>query len=91
MVSVIVRVAVKVGVLVGVAGCGMICIASIMALSALAGPNVMVIVPPAGAMLLNTSSTALFCAPAVLKTSKFVRTVEPLMETLKTLCPAAVQ
>jgi len=69
----------------------MIWIALTKALSALAGPNSMVMTPPVGEMLLNTLSTALFMAPAVAKISKFVRTVAPLIETLKTRLPAAVQ
>jgi hypothetical protein len=83
--------AVALGVGVGVDGWGMIWMASTMALSTLAGPNWMVMAPPEGAMLLNASSTAMSDPPAVLKISKLVRTVLPLMETLKTLSPAAVQ
>lgn len=90
-VAVLVGVDVDVLVKVGVTGMGMIWIASTLALSTLAGPKVMVMTPPEGAMLLKTSSMALLGPPAVVKMSKLVSTVAPLMETLKTLCPAAVQ
>jgi hypothetical protein len=86
-----VRVFVTVGVGVDVEGMGMIWMASTIALSALAGPNWIEMAPPEGAILLNTSSRAMFCPPAVLYISKLVRTVLPLIETLKTLSPAAVQ
>jgi hypothetical protein len=82
-------VTVKLGV--GEEGIEMTWIAVTRALSALAGPNSMVIFPPEGATLLKTSSRALFMAPVVAKISKLVRTLVPLIETLKTRLPAAVQ
>jgi hypothetical protein len=90
-VKVLVAVGEKVDVAVAVAGCGIIWIACTTALSALAGPKVMVMTPPEGAILLKTSSMALFCPPVVAKISKLVSTCVPFTETLKTLCPAAVQ
>lgn len=81
----------KVDVAVAVAGCGIICIAITTALSTLAGPKLIVITPPLGAILLNTSSIALFWPPVVVKISKLVSTCVPFTETLKILCPAAVQ
>ena len=60
-----VKVAVDVGVKVGVGGWGTIWMACTSALSTLAGPNSMVMVPPEGAILLKISVTALFCPPAV--------------------------
>ncbi len=80
-----------VGVAVGGDGMGTIWMASTIALSTLAGPNWIVMAPPEGAILLKTSSRARFGPPAVLYMSKLVRTVFPLMETLKTLSPAPVQ
>ena len=58
--TVFVRVAVEVAVFVGVAGIEIIWMAFTIALSVLAGPKVIVIVPPLGEMPLNTSSIALF-------------------------------
>ena len=87
LVAVKVRVAVEVKV--GVTGMGIIWIASTLALSTLAGPNWIVIDPPLGLMLLNTLSSAVL-APTSAKMSKLVSTCAPLMDTLKTLCPAAV-
>lgn len=85
------QVPVDVGVKVLEEGCGMIWIAATMALFTLAGPNWIVITPPDGAMLLNTSSRAMFAPPAAAKTSKLVRTVVPLIDTLKALSPEAVK
>ena len=91
LVAVKVRLFVGVGLKVGVGGSGMIWMASTLALSTPAGPNVIVMSPPEGAILWNTSSTALLAPPAEARMSKLVRTAFPLMETLKTRWPAAVQ
>src|SRR6266436_6187477 len=90
-VGVLVAVKVRVRVGVGLFGMGIIWIAAILALSALAGPSWMTIWPPApGWMLLKTLSSALL-APTSAKISRFVRTWLPLIEMLKTRWPSAVQ
>ena len=48
----------------------------------------MVMAPLAGAILLNTLSTAIFCPPAVAKISKFDKTAWPLIETFSIRWPA---
>ena len=88
-VKVKVGVFVFVGVKVGVGGIGIIWIASTLALSTLEGPSWIVIFPPEGLMLLKILSSAVL-APTSAKISKLVSTWVPLMETLKTRCPAAV-
>jgi len=83
-VGVLVTVKVLVGVLVGDEGWGTICRASTLAFwSGLpeAAANWMVILPPEGLMLLNTSSWAISSPPAVALMSKLVSTWVPLMET----------
>ena len=90
-VKVLVAVFEKVAVGVAVAGWGIICIEDTMALSTLAGPKVIVMAPPVGAILLNTLSTAMFSPPAVAKISKLVNSVVPLTDTLNSRSPAAVQ
>ena len=42
-------------------------------------------------ILSNTLSKARFCPPVAAKTSRLVMTWAPLIEALKTRCPAAVQ
>ena len=86
-----VEAAVLVLVGVGVAGCGIICIAQTFALSVAAGPKSIVILPPDGAMLLNTLSMAVFAPPAAVSMSKFAITCAPFMDMLKLLEPAAVK
>src|SRR6266478_2152547 len=90
-VGVLVAVKVRVRVGVGLFGMGIIWIAAILALSALAGPSWMTIWPPApGWMLLKTLSSALL-APTSAKISRLVKTWLPLMKALNTRCPLADQ
>jgi hypothetical protein len=85
-------VAVLVGLKVAVGmGSGMICRAETLGRSAEPVLKLMVIIPPDGAMLLNTSSTGTYSAPAAWMMSKFVSTGAPLMATLKTLWPGDVK
>ena len=82
-VLVLVKGGVEVKVLVDVAGCGMIWIPWMTALSIEAGPKLREITPFTGVMLVKTLSRAMFAPPAVAKMSKFVRTFVPLMAALK--------
>jgi hypothetical protein len=89
-VTVVVALAVAVRVGVSAAGWGISCNASTIALvSVLLVPrNWTVTAPALGAMLLITSFKALF-APTWAKTSRFAKTVTPLMATLNTRSPTA--
>ncbi len=70
------------------------CNTSIPLISGLSAPplvKAITICPELLAVVLNCSVSAWFCTPAVAKMSKLLRTWVPLIATLKTRCPAAVQ
>ncbi len=80
-----------VGVFVGVDVCGIIWNRVYLGVVYARRPELYRYGPVLGDILLNTSSMALFAPPAEEYRSKLVSTCVPLMDTLNTLFPVAVQ